>query len=149
MVFCERTEHKFCWILSTPVHSTEVSFISDFSKNGCLLRSTDKTDNSQQWSGQHYTRLFLLFNNNNLLVDCANCGANYFLSPTPALPSASSLLVARHYDLALVADRFLTALFYEATNSSYLFGIYRDRWHISSVIYLAIATLSILEPKSI
>jgi hypothetical protein len=55
-----------------------VSFISDFSKNGCLLRSTNKVRKDKQWSGLNYSTTYLSFNNNNLLVGGVLCGVLFF-----------------------------------------------------------------------
>ena len=84
IVKIERQTVGILLILSTSVQSIKVLQAADFCKNRCFLRSTDKTDNNQSWTGQHYSKLFLLFNNNNLFVGYANRYANYFLSAAPA-----------------------------------------------------------------
>jgi hypothetical protein len=58
-----------------------VSFISDFSKNGCLLRSTNKVRKDKQWSGLHYSTTFLSFNNNILLVMSVLFAVLFFTAP--------------------------------------------------------------------
>ena len=62
------------WAMQRPAAAGRVSHtlirecFSKFRENGCFLRSTDKTDNSQEWCGRYYLPIVYSLNNNNLLV---------------------------------------------------------------------------------
>jgi hypothetical protein len=48
-----------------------------------------------EWSGLHYSTTYLSFDNDNLLVGCANVYANYFL-PRRASSSSRSMCLLCH-----------------------------------------------------
>jgi hypothetical protein len=59
-------------------------------KLAVFLRSTNKICKGEIWSGLHYSTTYLSFDNDNLLVGCANVYANYFL-PRRASSSSRSM----------------------------------------------------------